>query len=333
MNNFSYIRPDTLADALDLLKGNDQLAILAGGTTMVDLMKLGVVEPAALLDITGIESLDRYEVGTDQLRFGALARMSDVGDDDELAATFPALTESLWKAASPQLRQAARLGGNILQRTRCPYFRETHYACNKRSPGSGCAALEGGKTNLHAILGGSQSCVAMYPGDWAQVLVAFDATVDVASANGKRRLDFKDLHVAPGDTPDVETSLQSGEIITDIALSVVPAMKGSCYMKARDRASYAFASASAAVGIAFDGDVISDVRIALGGVAAVPWRANEAEQYLKGEPLSEDRARQAGRIAFSAATPLEGSAYKTELGASVVAGALMTAQKRAQQEG
>ena len=333
MKNFSYVRPATLEDALRALGGEGRRDVLAGGTTMVDLLKLDVVAPDGLVDITGIEALEGHEVGSERIRFGALARMSDVGDDEALTAACPALTESLWKAASPQLRHAARLGGNILQRTRCPYFRDTVYACNKREPGSGCAALEGGHTDLHALLGGSESCVAMYPGDWAQALIAFDAVVDIASEGGTRRIDFADLHVPPGDSPETETVLEAGEIVTAIEVPVTAAMKGSHYLKARDRESYAFATVSAAVGVALDGENVADARIALGGVASVPWRAREAEDFLVGGPLDEARAKEAGRIAFSNANPLEGSAYKIDLGASVVAGALLTARDRAREEG
>ncbi len=329
MRNFAYHRPDSLADAIEAARA-DGADILAGGTTVVDLMKIGVRTPATLVDITGLFGLEGYELGADRLRFGALARMSDVGDDAELTAAAPVLTESLWKAASPQLRHAARLGGNILQRTRCAYFRDTAYAqCNKRTPGSGCAALDGGQTNMHAILGGSEACVAMYPGDWAQALIAFDAEVTTQGPGRSRTIAFADLHVPPGDTPQVETILEPGEIVTGIVVPVIPALKASHYLKARDRESYAFASASAAVGVELDGDAVRDVRIGLGGVAAVPWRAREAEESLRGGPLTEDTAREAGRIAFAGAQSLEGSAYKIRLGADVVAGALMTAKSRA----
>jgi len=329
MRNFAYHRPTSLADAIDAAsaQGAD---ILAGGTTLVDLMKIGVREPDALVDITGLVDLEGYEIGSSRLRFGALARMAEVGDDKGLRAAAPVLAESLWKAASPQLRHAARLGGNILQRTRCPYFRDTAYAqCNKRAPGSGCAALDGGETKLHAILGGSDACVAMYPGDWAQALIAFDAEVMTQGPGGKRTIAFADLHVLPGETPEIETILQPGEIVTGITVPVIPALKASHYLKARDRESYAFATASAAVGVEMNGDTVVDVRIALGGVASVPWRAREAEDSLKGGPLTEDTARQAGHIAFAGAKALEGSAYKIKLGADVVAGALMTAKSRA----
>lgn len=331
MRNFAYDKPKTLVEAVGALAANPEWDVLAGGTTMVDLVKLDVVTPEGLVDITGLAELEGYEVGTDRFRFGALARMAEVADDEALKSACPALTESLWKAASPQLRNAARLGGNILQRTRCPYFRDTAYTqCNKRDPGSGCAALEGGETNHHAILGGSDRCVAMYPGDWAQALVAFDAEVVAASESGSRRIPFAELHVLPGDEPWVETVLRADEVVTAIEVPVAPAMRGSHYLKARDRESYAFANASAAVGLALEGDTVADARIALGGVASVPWRAREAEESLKGKPFSQDAAEEAGRIAYEGARPLEGSAYKIPLGASVVAGALMTARERAQ---
>ncbi len=330
MRNFDYHRPADMSAAIDAARA-EGAEILAGGTLMVDLMKIGVREPDALVDITGLADLEGHDIGMDRIRFGALARMADVADDQTLKTAAPVLTESLWKAASPQLRQAARLGGNILQQTRCPYFRDTAYSqCNKRAPGSGCAALDGGKTNLHAILGGSDDCVAMYPGDWAQALIAFDAEVHTQGPGGTRTISFADLHVMPGDTPQIETILEPGEIVKHITVPVIPALKASHYLKARDRESYAFASASAAVGLEMEGETVRDVRIGLGGVAAVPWRARQAEEHLKGKSLTEETARETGRIAFADASPLEGSEYKIKLGADVVAGALMTAHARSQ---
>lgn len=334
MRNFSYLRPATVAEAVSALAAHPDWQVLAGGTTMVDLLKLDVVAPEGLVDITAIKELEGWSVGPRGMRFGALARMAEVADDKAVRSACPALSESLWKAASPQLRNAARLGGNILQRTRCPYFRDPSYAaCNKRQPGSGCAALSGGSTHLHAILGGSDQCVAMYPGDWAQALIAFDATVLTASSRGTRRIRFADLHRLPGKRPDLETVLERGEIVTAIELPFSNTMKASHYLKARERESYAFATASAAVGLELDGERVKDARIALGGVAATPWRAAAAEQSLKGKPFSEAAAREAGRIAFEGARPLEGSAYKIALGADVVAGALMTAHQRATRRG
>lgn len=330
MRNFAYHRPTTLLDAARLLADYPDWQVLAGGTTMVDLLKLDVVAPTGLVDITGIAELQGHDIGVERIRFGALARMAD---DPALRAACPALSESLWKAASPQLRHAARLGGNVLQRTRCPYFRDTSYGCNKRQPGSGCAALDGGRTHLHAILGGSSQCVAMYPGDWAQALIAFDAVVTASSVKGTRRVAFADLHRLPAERPDLETTLQPGEIVTQIEVPVSAAMKASHYLKARDRQSYAFAAVSAAVGIQMDGEQVGDVRIALGGVASKPWRASAAEAALRGKPFGEAAAREAGRIAFQDATPLEDSAYKIALGADVVAGALMTAHARARNPG
>lgn len=329
MRDFAFAKADGLDAALTTLGRDGTWQVLAGGTTMVDLMKLNVAKPDGLVDITSVEGLDGIAIDSGAIRLGALARMSDIGDHDELANVCPALTESLWLAASPQLRHAARLAGNILQRTRCPYFRDTDYACNKREAGSGCAALDEGHAAMHAVLGGSDDCVAMYPGDWGQALIAFDADVGVRSKNATRRIPFAELHTQPGATPDVETTLKPGEIITEIRVPRSPAMAASTYLKARDRASYAFASASAAVGLAMDGDTVADARIALGGVASVPWRAREAEDALKGKPFSEEAARDAGRIAFRDAKPVKQSAYKIPLGQSVVAGALVAARKRA----
>jgi xanthine dehydrogenase YagS FAD-binding subunit len=322
MRDFAYARPATLSEAADAAASGAH--VIAGGTTMVDLMKIGVMSPDALVDIGGLDALKGHEVGADRIRLGALSIMAEVADDPEVIAAFPALSESLWKAASPQLRNVATLGGNILQRTRCPYFRDTAYAqCNKRAPGSGCAALEGGHAGLHAALGGSSACVAMYPGDLAAALVAFDAEVATRGPGGARTIPFARLHRLPGDAPHLETVLEPGEIVTEITLPVVPAMARSHYLKARDRESYAFASASAAVGLEMEGDTVADVRIGLGGVAATPWRATGAEDFLKGRALTEETAREAGRLAFEGADPPPASAYKVHLGADVVAGALL----------
>jgi xanthine dehydrogenase YagS FAD-binding subunit len=328
MKSFAYDRPDTVSAALEALDGGAD--VLAGGTTMIDLMKLGVRAPDRLVDITALPGLDAIAVEADGLRFGALARMADAADDAALRDACPAMTESLWKAASPQLRHAARLGGNLLQRTRCPYFRDVAYRqCNKRDPGSGCAMLDGGHAGLGALLGASDACAASYPGDWAASLIAFDATVRTRSAGGGREIALADLHRRPGDSPHVETVLENDELIVEIVVPRVPAMRASHYLKARERESYAFAAASAAVGLEMDGDAVRDARIALGGVATTPWRAREAEEFLRGQALTEDAAREAGRIAYADAQPLEGAQWKVALGADVVAGALMTALSRA----
>jgi xanthine dehydrogenase YagS FAD-binding subunit len=322
MRDFAYSRATDLGAATEAAAGG--AAVIAGGTTMVDLMKIGVRDPGALIDINGLDALKGYEVGSDRIRLGALALMSVVERDEAVIDAFPALSQVLWKAASPQLRNVATLGGNILQVTRCPYFRDTAYAqCNKRSPGSGCAALDGGNASMHAALGGSPACVAMYPGDLATALVAFDAEVSTQGPGGTRTIPFAELHLPPGDDPHVETVLEPGEIVTEIVLARIPAMAGSHYLKARNRESYAFAAASAAVGLEMDGDTVTDARIGLGGVATTPWRATGAEAFLRGKALDEETAREAGRIAFEGADPPEASAYKVPLGRDVVAGALL----------
>jgi xanthine dehydrogenase YagS FAD-binding subunit len=327
MRDFAYSRAADLNSAAEAAAPGAQ--ILAGGTTMIDLMKIGVLDPAALVDINGLAALRGHSLDGTRVRLGALATMAEVGDDPAVKDAFPALSESLWKAASPQLRNVATLGGNVLQRTRCPYFRDTAYAqCNKRDPGSGCAALDGGETTLHAVFGGSSACVAMYPGDLAATLIAFDAEVATRGPGGERTIPFAELHLPPGDSPHVETVLEPGEVIVEITLPTVPAMRASHYLKARDRESYAFASASAAVGLEMEGDAVGDVRIGLGGVAATPWRARAAEDFLRGKSLTEETAREAGRIAFDGADPPEGSAYKVPLGRDVVAGALLAVANR-----
>lgn len=327
MRNFSYSRPSRLEDALALYAGGAM--VLAGGTTAVDLMKLGVMQPQAVVDITQVKELQGFDTASQPLRFGALARMADVAEDTRLKAEFPALAESLALAASQQLRNAARLGGNLLQRTRCQYYRDVTLPCNRREPGSGCGALQGGVTSLHAVLGGSDRCVALYPGDWAVALIAFEAEVETISPRGARRLPLRDLYRLPNDRPELEHNLQPGEIIVAVHVPQTELGRASTYVKVRDRESYAFASASAAVGLALDGEVVRDVRIGLGGVATVPWRAREAEQALIGKRLTLETARLAGRIAFEGAKPLPDNAYKIPLGIETVAGALMQARARA----
>src|ERR671919_1246785 len=283
MRPFAYHRGADVADALASLSG--QAAVLAGGTTLVDLMKLEVMTPATLVDITGIADFADFDTSGDPLRFGALARMADVARDPVLEADYPALSESLWLAASPQLRNSATLAGNLLQRTRCYYFRDTSYACNRREPGSGCAAQDG-VNRMHAVLGGSEHCVATHPSDWAVALVAFDAVLHLRSPRGDRTMPVGEFHRLPGDTPHLETTLEADELITAISVPATPAGRRSCYLKVRDRESYAFATASAAVGLEMDGGSVRAARIALGGVATVPWRARAAEGGVGRPPPS-----------------------------------------------
>ncbi|WP_437577737.1 FAD binding domain-containing protein [Sorangium sp. So ce887] len=333
MQSFTYIRPSTPAEAIAAMAdGGPGTRFLAGGTTLYDLMKLGVEGPLRVIDITRLDTLARFDTsGPHELVFGALARMSDVAADRRLKEDYPALSEAMWKAASQQLRNMARVGGNLLQRTRCAYFRGGEpFACNKRAPGSGCAARDG-MDRGNALLGASDACAAVYPGDWAVALVAFDAVVDTLSPRGERSIPLAELHREPGSTPEVETTLAPDELIVRIRVPRSEAGRGSTYHKIRDRESYAFALTSAAVAVRLSAGVVAEARVALGGVATRPWRSPEAENVLLGQPLTEDVAQSAGQAAFAAASPGVHNAFKVELGAQTITDALMIARQRAEQ--
>ncbi len=292
-------------------------------------MKLGIETPAAVIDVHRLPGLSGIEISADELSFGAGARMADVADHPVIRAEYPALSESLWRAASQQLRNMATVGGNLLQRTRCAYFRNgSEFPCNKREPGSGCAAI-GGHDRGHALLGGSETCIATYPGDWAIALLAFDAVVDVVGPHGERSVPLAGLHVEPGDDPAREHTLAEDELIVRIRVPVSAAGRGSTYLKIRDRESYAFALASAAVALTLDDGVVGECRIALGGVATRPWRARAAEVDLIGQPLSLAAARRAGEIAFAEARAGTSNGFRIELGIRTVADAVRIAGERA----
>ncbi|GAA1388459.1 FAD binding domain-containing protein [Catellatospora chokoriensis] len=332
MRPFAYTKVETVAEAVGALAAAGPRArLLAGGTTLYDLMKLEIETPSAVVDVHRVADLAGFDTSGDtELVFGAGARMADVAEDARLRGDYPALSESLWRAASQQLRNMATLGGNLLQRTRCPYFRGGEpFACNKRRPGSGCAAQEG-LDRSHALFGGSEHCIAVYPGDWATALVAFDAEVDVLGPGGARSLPLARLHREPGDTPHHEHTLEPGEIITAVRVPVTPAGRGSAYLKIRDRESYAFALVSAAVALTLDGDGrVGQCRIAVGGVATRPWRVPAAEQALRGNTITEASARAAGEAAFAGARPGRANAFKIELGTRTVADAVRLAGSRA----
>ena len=294
---------------------------LAGGTTLIDLMKLDVMRPATVVDINPLSAAwSRVDLGGGQLRLGALARMSDVADNAEIRNGYPIIADSLKLAASQQLRNMASLGGNVLQRTRCTYFRDISYDnCNKRNPGSGCAAMDG-FNRMHAVLGASDSCIATYPGDFAQSLIALDSTVDIMGSAGSRSIPFAELHKQPGNSPQVETALAPGELISGFTVS--GRWPRSVYLKVRDRQSYEFALASAAVALDMQDRVIRDARLALGGVATVPWRARDAEALLKGQKLDDALVERVADAAFSGAIPRKHNAFKITLGKVVVARAL-----------
>jgi len=332
MRPFTYVRAQSAPNAVQAVAAaGDGGKFLAGGTTLYDLMKLDVEAPTTIVDIRGLEGMTDITVdATTGLRVGAMASMTEVATHPDVDRAFPALAESLSLAASRQLRNMASVGGNLLQRTRCAYFRgngDLSYPCNKREPGSGCSAI-GGLNRGHAVLGGSDACIALYPGDWAVALAAFDASIETLSPRGTRTISIHDLHREPGDTPWVEHTLEPDELITTITVPSLSYGRASTYYKIRDRESYAFALASAAVAVDLDGDTVREARIALGGVATRPWRARDAERSLAGQPLIERTARQAGELAIAGASPGRHNRYKVELAIRTVADALRIAGER-----
>jgi xanthine dehydrogenase YagS FAD-binding subunit len=297
---------------------------LAGGTTILDLMKLDTMRPQTLIDISDLGAATAgIQADSTRLHLGASTRMQEVVDNPNIQQDYPVIAQSLALAASAQLRNMATLGGNVLQRTRCNYFRNGDWpACNKRAPGSGCAALNG-VNRKHAVLGVSDQCIATYPGDFAQALAALDAQVEILGSNGSRIIRFEDLHQAPGNTPHVETSLAAGELITGFSIPAAPWTRRSLYLKIRDRQSYEFALASAAVALDLDNGQVREARIALGGVATKPWRAHEAEAALRGKALDPASAKAAAEIAFAGAKTQDGNSFKPELGKRTLVRALL----------
>ena len=301
---------------------------LAGGTTLLDLMKLDVMQPTRLVDVNPLAAVPgAAQIATTDhgLRIGALVRMATAAEHPAIMRDYPVIAQTLTQAASSQLRNMATLGGNMLQRTRCGYFRDTSYdACNKRTPGSGCAALDG-FNRQHAVLGTSKDCIATYPGDFAQALIALDAALDVQGPRGVRSVPFAQLHRRPGDTPNVETNLASGELITAIVVPATAWARRSVYVKVRDRQSYEFALASAAVALDLRDGKVQSARIALGGVATVPWRAHEAEAALVGRAVDDASAQAAAEAAFAGAVTRADNAYKVPLGRETLKRALLAA--------
>ena len=301
---------------------------IAGGTTLVDLMKLNVEKPAALVDINGLP-LDRIESTPDGgLRIGALVRNSDLAWNADVKQRYVVLSEALLSGASPQLRNMATTGGNLLQRTRCYYFRDTNYKCNKREPGSGCDAIDG-FNRIHAILGASEHCVATHPSDMAVAMMALEATVHTRGPKGERSIALNDFYLVPGTTPDKENVLGPGELITYVTLPPLPQGTRSHYLKLRDRASYEFALASAAVVVQLSGNRIQHARIAMGGVGTKPWRSKEAEQALQGKEANEHTFRAAAEAALKPAKPLRDNAFKVELARRAIVRALQVTTQTA----
>lgn len=324
MDTFAYQRPQLLDAAL--AAGADANAYyIGGGTNLVDLMKAGIARPAQLVDINHLGLAAIAALPDGGLRLGAAARNSDVANHPLVRERYPLLTQALVAGASPQLRNMATIGGNLLQRTRCDYFVDRGFAaCNKRDPGSGCAAKDG-LNRAHAIFGASPQCVAVHPSDMSVALLALGAVVNVRGRQGERKLALADFHRLPGEHPEHDTNLEHGELITSVDLPKTNFADHSVYLKIRDRASYAFALVSAAVALEVAGDRIKSARIALGGVAHKPWLADAAAQKLADVPLREIDADAIGALAVGGAQPLAHNAYKVQLARNTVARALKTA--------
>jgi xanthine dehydrogenase YagS FAD-binding subunit len=326
MNRFDYVRPKNVAEAVTAAS-EPGAAYLAAGTNLLDLMKGNVVRPSRLVDITRLPGLDRIERLSDgSLRIGAMVRNADLAHDEEFAHTYPAIAEALLSGASAQLRNAATVGGNLLQRTRCGYFHDTASACNKRVPGSGCDA-RGGDNRLHAILGWSEGCIATHPSDFCVPLAALDAVVEIEGRSGRREIAVETLHRLPGDAPERDSMLEPGDLIVAVRL---PASAGrfaahSRYLKVRERNSFAFAVVSAAAALVIDGGTIKQARLALGGVAAKPWRTHAAEAQLAGSAAGAAAFRRAAQAALADARPSGDNAFKIELAQRVIVRALTLA--------
>ena len=321
MEPFAYLAATDEKMAVE--HGGDGMFI-AGGTNMVDYMRLGVLRPTTIVDVSRLP-LTKVEAAGDGVRIGALVRNSDLAYDTLIHQKYPVLAQALLSGASPQLRNMATTGGNILQRTRCPYFRDVHYAqCNKRNPGSGCAAI-GGFNRSHAVLGTSTMCIATNPSDMNVAMAALDATVHVHGPKGERDIAFVDFHTLPGEHPEIESVLQPGELITYVTL---PAVAGKQhYLKVRDRASFAFALASAAVVLDVQGGSIKSARVALGGVGTKPWRSKEAEGVLVGQAPSPAVFAKAADAAMAGAHGQPTNAFKIELAKRTIVRALAEVAK------
>jgi xanthine dehydrogenase YagS FAD-binding subunit len=324
VRSIEYTRATDVSAALRAA-GEPGARFLGGGTNLLDLMKMGVEQPTRLVDVSRLPLRD-VEEQDGGARIGAMALNSDVADHPLIRRRYPVLTEAIVAGASPQLRNMATIGGNLMQRTRCPYFYDPSFAeCNKRVPGSGCAARQGW-TRMHAILGASEHCIAVHPSDMAVALAALDAMVRVAGLEGEHLIKAREFYRLPGDTPHLDTELRPGELITAVELPPMTFARRSHYLKVRDRCSYAFALVSVAAVLELDDDrMIRDARLALGGVAHRPWRMREAELVLIGRRAEEDAYREAANVLLRAAQPLPQNAFKVELARRSIVRALATA--------
>lgn len=326
MINFDYARASDLGEAVRMIAADPSAKFIAGGTNLVDLMKVDVERPTRLIDITRLPLKAVEETADGGLRIGALVPNTDLAYHPLVEERYPVLSSAIMAGASQQLRNMASTGGNLLQRTRCYYFYDTAAPCNKREPGSGCSAIRG-VNRIHAILGASDACIAVHPSDMCVALAVLEATVHVMGPNGARTIPFADFHRLPGDTPQRDTNLEPNEIITAIALPPKGFAGNYTYIKLRERLSYAFALVSVAVGMELDGDTIKEARFALGGVAHKPWRNGQAEAALNGQPASPDTFKRAADVLLREAKGFDHNTFKIELARRAVVRALTQAAR------
>ncbi|MDB6143538.1 MAG: xanthine dehydrogenase [Pseudomonas sp.] len=318
MRTFDYVRANSVEQAVHLHSQSDSALFLAGGTSLLDLVKLDVMRPVQVIDVNHL-SLKQIEVLNDgRVRIGALVSNTALARHETIRTHYPLLSQALLSGATTQLRNKATTAGNVMQRVRCDYFRDGVSPCNKREPGSGCSAIEGYNRSVHAVLGTSDQCIATHPSDMCVAMAAIGAKVLVQGAKGKREIDFLDFHLLPGSTPAKEHALLPGEIITHVVLDAPLANSRSGYLKLRDRSSYQFALASSAIIVVLDGDRVNDVRIAMGGVGTKPWRALAAEQALKNSSPTPENLKKAAIIALQGAVPYQHNAFKIPLGQQAI---------------
>jgi xanthine dehydrogenase YagS FAD-binding subunit len=325
MNNFSYAKATDVRGAVSELDNNSNAKFLAGGTNLLDLMKIDIMTPERLVDIKKLplQTIEKHGGG---LRLGALVTNADTAYNEQVKQHYPLLSKAILAGASAQLRNMATDGGNLLQRTRCYYFYDKATPCNKREPGTGCSAING-FNRIHAILGHSEHCIATHPSDMAAALAALEATINVTGTEGERTIKISDFHRLPGDTPHIDSNLKTGELITSIDLPAKGFADHHMYLKIRDRNSYAFAIVSVAAALELDGDVVKDARIALGGVAHKPWRDAEAEHSLKNKPATQENFRAAAELILKDAKGFAHNEFKIELAKRAIVRALEQAVK------
>lgn len=325
MRAFQYSSAASVGEAVQMISRAEHTRYLAGGTNLLDLMKEDVERPAHLIDISRLQTSEIQDLGG-KVRLGAAAKNTDTANHPLVKSRFPLLAQAILAGASQQIRNMASNGGNLNQRTRCPYFYDVAMPCNKREPGTGCGAL-GGLNRTHAVFGWSKQCVAVHPSDMCVALAALDAVVVVTAPGGKtREIPFMSYHRLPEENPERDNTLEPGELVTSIDLPSNRFAAHSTYLKVRDRASYAFALVSVAAALELEGETIKAARVALGGVAHKPWRAVQAEEFLMGKTASEANFQEAARLAMASARPLEGNAFKVDLGRRAIARALQKAK-------